>query len=362
MSPIKGMRYKCIECPDYDLCENCNAADHHNEHMMLKVPNPEKLGMMGKCLNMPIPMNFIPQPRHCTRSRNGGTRNLVHLVKNISSSMKDLKNKNESKITYNFTGEEKAGDYINVEVGPVWSHVDYLKRKDTEWANLFEGWALTGHWWTTVAGKMSTVQYKKLKEEKKDEFNTKCFFEGLKEDVGKNDFKSLEKNIDNVIKDKKQFGAVFHNMFTNPRSFFTNVCNVIGDVGKNVPKPADKEEKAEDLKKLIEELNPIAGEANWDQFKTTIEDSFKNKELGEAIIKQAIENPIDLFGGISKIIDNVGKAPKEEEKLNESVDLYEDCKDEEPMVDKKILVNIDDDQIFKSALGEEDFDKFVKAN
>jgi len=31
MFPIIGKRFTCKECPDYDLCENCND-DNHNEH------------------------------------------------------------------------------------------------------------------------------------------------------------------------------------------------------------------------------------------------------------------------------------------------------------------------------------------
>jgi len=31
MFPIYGKRFTCKECPDYDLCENCND-DNHNEH------------------------------------------------------------------------------------------------------------------------------------------------------------------------------------------------------------------------------------------------------------------------------------------------------------------------------------------
>jgi hypothetical protein len=39
-SPIKGTRYRCLECHDYDLCETCNAKAlvHNRSHIMLVIP------------------------------------------------------------------------------------------------------------------------------------------------------------------------------------------------------------------------------------------------------------------------------------------------------------------------------------
>ena len=62
------------------------------------------------------------------------------------------------KYTYNFTGKEKPGDVIALEVGPIWSHNDYLQRKP-EWEGMLKGWELTGHWWTTIPCSMSVIQY-----------------------------------------------------------------------------------------------------------------------------------------------------------------------------------------------------------
>merc|ERR1711977_332669 len=65
------------------------------------------------------------------------------------------------------TGSEKKGDCVTVEVGPVWSHNDFLARKDKEFSNLLgSNWKMTGHWWTTVPGSMSVVQFALNDEEK----------------------------------------------------------------------------------------------------------------------------------------------------------------------------------------------------
>ncbi|XP_073823569.1 protein ref(2)P-like [Musca autumnalis] len=39
MAPIVGFRYKCIQCPNYDLCQHCEAKHVHGDHMMIRMPN-----------------------------------------------------------------------------------------------------------------------------------------------------------------------------------------------------------------------------------------------------------------------------------------------------------------------------------
>ncbi|GBP13174.1 Sequestosome-1 [Eumeta japonica] len=38
--PIIGYRYKCTQCPDFDLCSSCEAAGLHPDHCMVRVPHP----------------------------------------------------------------------------------------------------------------------------------------------------------------------------------------------------------------------------------------------------------------------------------------------------------------------------------
>jgi len=52
-------------------------------------------------------------------------------------------------------------EFMVVEVGPIWSHNDYVNRTG-EWANAQPGWELSGAWWTTVPSTMSVVQYRKV--------------------------------------------------------------------------------------------------------------------------------------------------------------------------------------------------------
>lgn len=44
---ISGFRYKCVQCPDYDLCAGCEHQGHHSDHLMIRVPNNESY--MPKC-------------------------------------------------------------------------------------------------------------------------------------------------------------------------------------------------------------------------------------------------------------------------------------------------------------------------
>jgi len=38
MSPLTGIRFKCFECVDFDLCNDCHESKIHN-HIMVKLPH-----------------------------------------------------------------------------------------------------------------------------------------------------------------------------------------------------------------------------------------------------------------------------------------------------------------------------------
>jgi len=40
MNPLKGDRFKCVTCPNYDLCSYCNATGMHSHHTMIKIKEP----------------------------------------------------------------------------------------------------------------------------------------------------------------------------------------------------------------------------------------------------------------------------------------------------------------------------------
>lgn len=39
---IYGRRYKCVDCPDYDLCSTCEASGKHGSHMMIRLGSPNQ--------------------------------------------------------------------------------------------------------------------------------------------------------------------------------------------------------------------------------------------------------------------------------------------------------------------------------
>lgn len=52
-SPICGIRYKCANCVDYDVCERCEVRDDHNKtHLFIKIriPMPPLTNPRAPCL------------------------------------------------------------------------------------------------------------------------------------------------------------------------------------------------------------------------------------------------------------------------------------------------------------------------
>jgi len=41
--PVHGHRYKCLKCPDYDLCAKCEAKGFHPGHNMMRIATPETI-------------------------------------------------------------------------------------------------------------------------------------------------------------------------------------------------------------------------------------------------------------------------------------------------------------------------------
>ena len=51
---IRGPRYKCLMCPDYDLCKTCEGKGMHVEHDMMKIATPGGLPGFPGFLGFPF--------------------------------------------------------------------------------------------------------------------------------------------------------------------------------------------------------------------------------------------------------------------------------------------------------------------
>ncbi|KAJ2361893.1 hypothetical protein IW150_007136, partial [Coemansia sp. RSA 2607] len=62
--PIAGVRYKCGNCADYDLCETCEAKNEHNaDHLFIKMRLPRRMMVNRPLLPMVYPPVSTPAPK-----------------------------------------------------------------------------------------------------------------------------------------------------------------------------------------------------------------------------------------------------------------------------------------------------------
>jgi len=54
---VRGIRYKCMNCPDYDLCRGCKTTGMHSEHDMAVIEHP--LQMVRLLVNCQFSISWV---------------------------------------------------------------------------------------------------------------------------------------------------------------------------------------------------------------------------------------------------------------------------------------------------------------
>ncbi|KAH8282077.1 hypothetical protein KR054_005345 [Drosophila jambulina] len=67
VAPIVGFRYKCVQCSNFDLCQRCEAAHKHPEHLMVRMPTNDGPSVVEAWLTGPNPWGG----RRCGRRSRG---------------------------------------------------------------------------------------------------------------------------------------------------------------------------------------------------------------------------------------------------------------------------------------------------
>ncbi|XP_030561830.1 protein ref(2)P-like [Drosophila novamexicana] len=61
--PLVGFRYKCMQCPNFDLCQACESAHKHPEHFMVRLPNNNGPKYIDAWITYTI-LHRLSAPRH----------------------------------------------------------------------------------------------------------------------------------------------------------------------------------------------------------------------------------------------------------------------------------------------------------
>lgn len=114
VGPIIGTRFKCFQCPDYDLCEKCEPL-HHRHHIMLRIPDSEVLNNMYKkgCQSVHEIHLDVPMPKQKEEKKVEAVREEtlpdLYQEKDLNTKIKTMKsNKGDTSINMKIHNNSKA--------------------------------------------------------------------------------------------------------------------------------------------------------------------------------------------------------------------------------------------------------------
>merc|ERR1712137_1480403 len=121
-STIKGIRYKCLICPDYDLCESCEALNlekgvHNASHVFAKIRDPSQR-------HCPVFNQQGRLFRHGCRGKFGARQRVTKLENDVAALQQQEQQEQQQEISeinvvIEDVPEEEMNDDISVNIQPM---------------------------------------------------------------------------------------------------------------------------------------------------------------------------------------------------------------------------------------------------
>ncbi|CAF1416796.1 unnamed protein product [Adineta steineri] len=138
---IVGFRYKCVVCPNYDLCDKCSSAGIHSEHNMIKISKPgnsyHPYGSRNhhrrhhRFTPPTIPTPFLPNPEFLEQIQAQipqwlpNRENTTHIQSHIQHHFDNIKTNTQAHMQNSKQYLENVGEYLRQTLSPFGIDCDY---------------------------------------------------------------------------------------------------------------------------------------------------------------------------------------------------------------------------------------------
>jgi len=152
---IVGARYKCVVCPNYDLCDSCSSSGIHSEHNLIKISRPGNL--YHPYGGRPSPPNhhrrhhhhphFIPPPPFVPNfdflqqiqaqipQWLPNRENTEHIRNHVQQHFDTIKTNTQTRIENSRQYLENLGGYIQQTLSPLGVNCEYRVENPTASSN-----------------------------------------------------------------------------------------------------------------------------------------------------------------------------------------------------------------------------------
>lgn len=143
-SAIRGPRYKCLMCQDYDLCRTCEYKSLHAEHPMIKLPTPGSFpnfkthffnGNGGCCGSF----GTASAPGGCSFSTSFSTSSSSNDKPKDEKKTTDDKKESKKAPEYSPNMFQHIGEHLSSVLNPFGIDLDMKLEKEGQFQNVFTG-------------------------------------------------------------------------------------------------------------------------------------------------------------------------------------------------------------------------------